>query len=45
MRITARWRRTEEEVRLQDDADFGAAAQHMDRVLDDVYQQKRMHSA
>ena len=35
----------EEEVRLQDYADFRGAYQHMGRFLDDVYQHKRIHSA
>jgi putative transposase len=42
-----RLRRTmkEEEVTLQDDADFHAAYRHMGRFLDEVYQHKRIHSA
>jgi hypothetical protein len=35
----------EEDVRLHDYADFHAAYQHMGRVLDDVYQHKRIHAA
>lgn len=34
-----------EDVRLHDDAAFHAAYQPMGRVLDDVYQHKRIHSA
>ena len=35
----------EEEVTLHDDIDFHDAYQHLGRFLDDVYQQKRIHSA
>jgi putative transposase len=35
----------EEEVRLHDYVDFHDAYQHLGRFLDDVYQQKRIHSA
>jgi putative transposase len=35
----------EEEVTLQDYADFREAYQHLVRFLDEVYQHKRIHSA
>jgi transposase InsO family protein len=35
----------EEEITLHDDIDFHDAYQHLGRFLDDVYQQKRIHSA